>query len=78
MAGLGVWLRGLLGKEESAPGPPLPHARTRSGRPQSFSEDNNEFALAMYGHLQRPPGNLFFSPFSIRTALAVARAGARG
>ena len=69
MAGFGVWLRGLLGKEEPASGPSLPHARARQSGPQSFAEDNNDFALAMYGTLRQRPGNLFFSPFGIRTAL---------
>ena len=73
MAGFGDWLRGLLGKEE--PGPGLP--RRRSDGPQSFADDNNEFALAVYAKLRQQPGNLFFSPFSIRTALAMTQAGAR-
>jgi len=38
----------------------------------------NDFALALYGLLRERPGNLFFSPFSIRTALGMACAGARG
>jgi serpin B len=78
MAGFGLWLRGLLGKKETAPGPSLPHARRRQSGPQSFAEDNNDFALALYGTLRQRPGNLFFSPFSIRNALGVAQAGARG
>ena len=44
----------------------------------SFAEDNNDFALAMYGQLRQRPGNLFFSPFSIRAALGMTQAGARG
>ena len=78
MAHFRGWLRGWLRKEEPAPGPPLPRPRTRSSRPRSFAEDNNEFALALYGQLRQGPGNLFFSPFSIRAALAMAHAGARG
>jgi serpin B len=77
MAGFGVWLRGLLGKEEPIPAPSPPHARTRPSGPQSFAEDNNDFALAMYGQLRQRPGNLFFSPFSIRAALGMTQAGAR-
>ena len=38
----------------------------------------NDFALALYGLLRERQGNLFFSPFSIRTALGMACAGARG
>jgi serpin B len=41
-------------------------------------EGNNRFALDLYGHLRGQPGNLFFSPNSISTALAMTYAGARG
>jgi serpin B len=41
-------------------------------------EGNNAFAFALYGHLRNQNGNLFFSPESISTALAMAYAGARG
>jgi len=37
-----------------------------------------DFALALYRQLTQQPGNLCFSPFSIRVALAMAEAGARG
>ncbi|MFB0552413.1 MAG: serpin family protein [Phycisphaerae bacterium] len=39
---------------------------------------NNEFALELYAKLRSKEGNLFFSPYSISTALAMAHAGARG
>jgi serpin B len=41
-------------------------------------EGNTRFALDLYAQLRREPGNLFFSPYSISTALAMTRAGARG
>ena len=41
-------------------------------------KDNNAFAVELYKQLQGQPGNLFFSPESISTALAMAYAGARG
>jgi serine protease inhibitor len=41
-------------------------------------EGNNAFAVALYGQLSHQAGNLFFSPESISTALAMAYAGARG
>ena len=52
--------------------------RTRPSGPTSFAEDNNDFALAIYEQLRQRPGNLFFSPFSIRTGLSMTQAGARG
>jgi serpin B len=41
-------------------------------------EGNNRFALGLFAKLQSRKGNLFFSPYSISTALAMACAGARG
>jgi serpin B len=41
-------------------------------------EGNNKFALELFAKLQNSKGNLFFSPYSISTALAMACAGARG
>jgi serpin B len=41
-------------------------------------EGNNAFAVALYHQLSRQDGNLFFSPESISTALAMVYAGARG
>jgi serine protease inhibitor len=40
--------------------------------------ENNAFAWDLYGKLQEQEGNLFFSPYSISTALAMAYAGAQG
>jgi serine protease inhibitor len=39
---------------------------------------DNAFAVSLYGQLRKQSGNLFFSPESISTALAMAYAGARG
>jgi serpin B len=41
-------------------------------------EGNNKFALELFAKLQSREGNLFFSPYSISTALAMAFGGARG
>lgn len=38
----------------------------------------NAFACSMYARLARTPGNLFFSPYSVACALAMAAEGARG
>ena len=40
-------------------------------------EGNNRFALELFAKLQGTKGNLFFSPYSISTALAMTHAGAR-
>ena len=45
---------------------------------QRLAQGNNAFALDLYAKLKAEEGNLFFSPFSISTALAMTYAGARG
>ncbi|MGD0077523.1 MAG: serpin family protein [Sedimentisphaerales bacterium] len=44
----------------------------------SIVEGNNKFALELYALLRNQEGNLFLSPYSISTALAMTCAGARG
>ncbi len=39
---------------------------------------NNAFAIDLYGKLRSRPGNVFISPASVSTALAMTYAGARG
>jgi serpin B len=39
---------------------------------------NNQFAADLYGRLAKEPGNLFFSPYSLSSALAMTYGGARG
>jgi serpin B len=41
-------------------------------------EGNSAFALDLYARLKSADGNLFFSPYSISTCLAMTYAGARG
>ena len=45
---------------------------------QTAAEDNTAFALELYQQLCRVEGNLFLSPYSISTALAMTYGGARG
>ena len=68
----------MSGNDEPVSASSPQHVRTQPDGPQSFAEDNNDFALALYGRLGQRPGNLLFSPFSIRTALGMAQAGAKG
>jgi serpin B len=42
------------------------------------AKQNTVFALDLYEQLKEAEGNLFFSPYSISTALAITYAGARG
>ena len=51
---------------------------TKKADEQSVVEGNNKFALKLYSKLQAKEGNLFFSPYSISTALAMTYTGARG
>lgn len=45
---------------------------------KSVVEGNNKFALELYAKLGDKEGNLFFSPYSISTAMAMVYNGARG
>ena len=85
MPGFGDWVRGVFGgKKEQQPDASLPQATASTeahaaGEPSgAFAGGHNEFALALYGRLGPERGNLFFSPLSVRTCLAMAYAGARG
>jgi len=51
-------------------------ATTTSDRAEA-TRGNNAFAIELYGRLRNQTGNLFFSPESISTALAMTYAGAR-
>ncbi|MFX0044124.1 MAG: serpin family protein [Candidatus Hodarchaeota archaeon] len=43
-----------------------------------IAESNNRFALDLYNHMNNGGENLFFSPFSVYTALSMVYTGARG
>jgi serpin B len=64
--GLALW----VARSGTAAAPPADKAKA--------AEDNNAFAFDLYGKLREQDGNLFFSPESISTALAMTYAGARG
>ena len=55
-----------------------PVAFTASEELRSVIDGNTAFALDLYQGLKGQPGNLFFSPYSISTSLAMTYAGARG
>ena len=63
------------GSDPVASAPP-PH---EAGDVKAIVEASNAFALSgLYAELATQPGNVFFSPASIHTALAMTYAGARG
>ena len=65
---VGLLLSGGVGL---APGAP-------AGQTQAFVQGNTAFALDLYSRLKSPAPNVFFSPYSISTCLAMTYGGARG
>ena len=59
---------------------PVPPPTEWSADMQAVAERNNRFALELYGKLTEAEKgkNLFFSPYSIHTALAMTATGAKG
>ena len=78
MANLPAWFRAFRGDKTEHRSPYWQGSVTRWVEPVSFDEEHNEFALALHQELREIRRNLFFSPFSIRMALAMTYAGARG
>lgn len=58
-------------------GPDFSFAKT-GGNVKQLSGRNTSFALDLYSSLSEQEGNLFFSPYSISAAFAMAYAGAQG
>lgn len=45
---------------------------------KAFAKDINQFGVDLFQRLRRTEGNLFLSPYSISSALAMTTTGARG
>ncbi len=57
----------------------LPWSDEQQTRLTALVLGNNRFAVELYGQLRdNAPGNVFFSPYSVSTALAMTYGGARG
>jgi serpin B len=69
----GALLGGLSAHGQNAQGP-----NALSADAAKLAQDSNAFALSLYGQLDDREGNLFFSPYSVSTALGMTYAGARG
>src|SRR5688572_16481828 len=78
MTAFSSWLRGLFDPEKAVPSTSMAHMVTAPGSSPPIAEAENGFALALFHQLRQQSGNLFFSPLSIRVALGMACAGARG
>ncbi len=58
------------------PGPVPCQATSPDG--EAAAKAVNAFAIDLYGQLRKTEGNLFFSPYSVSAALAMAYTGAAG
>ncbi|UCF80332.1 MAG: serpin family protein [Acidobacteriota bacterium] len=86
--GILMGLPGYVSGEEHHEKGPVSENRTaapesRTGKPEPVSKEGvaarlNGFAFDLHAELRAEEGNLFFSPFSISSALAMTYAGARG
>jgi len=68
----------LLALAAATGGPLVVHAAPLGPDERGLIRGNSAFAVDLYGRLKEKEGNLFFSPYSISTALAMTYAGARG
>jgi serpin B len=76
--GLGLLGIGILSCAIISILPATPVPFTASPEVKSTVDANTAFALDLYQKLKDQPGNLFFSPYSLSTSLAMTYAGARG
>jgi serpin B len=73
---IAIFLLPLLLLALLIPGPaPCAHPNPES---EAAANAINAFGVDLYGQIQKPDGNLIYSPYSISMCLAMAYAGARG
>jgi len=66
------------GQPQTQPSHERDDARHRQAAVDRLTRANTAFALDLYHRLRSDPGNVFFSPHSISTALGMTHLGARG
>jgi serpin B len=66
-----------VGERRADDPPKTDPARAKEDRP-ALVEGNTRFACDLYAQLRQSAGNVAYSPYSISTALAMTRGGARG
>jgi len=78
-------LQDMAARMGAAPAQPPPRVAPKIAVPAtpplggaSVADASNRFAFDLYGRLRGQGGNLFFSPYSLSSALAMTSAGARG
>ncbi|MGE3806089.1 MAG: sigma-70 family RNA polymerase sigma factor [Gemmataceae bacterium] len=78
--GAGWWLNQAVAQPEAAaqPAPAKAPAQASVESVKKTVDGGNLFAGELFQKLRGEPGNLFFSPYSVSTALAMTSAGARG
>lgn len=57
---------------------PLLEDKTDPQALKAFAQETNQFGYDLFQQLRRQEGNLFFSPYSIQSALAMTATGAKG
>jgi len=62
----------------TAPAEEIAPVKVDTKAAEAMARSNNAFALDLYGALRKGAGNLLFSPYSIQSALMMAREGAAG
>jgi serpin B len=72
------WIAGTAGAAVSAACMMAAAAEADRADRSAVIEGHNDFAFDLYARLQKDPGNLIVSPYSVSTALAMTFAGARG
>lgn len=77
-SGVGYWLRQSWADNPAKPQVTIVETPQIKADKAAVVQGDTEFALDLYARLREKKGNLFFSPYSISTALAMTSAGANG